>query len=364
MQRTANLELPIFEQNDRPTWLVDVNDAMRKIDTGYGENVGQAGQAIAIANEAKTTAESAATSATNAVQTATAANTTANGALTAANRADLNASNAYTTAQAAQTAAGNAVTAAAGAQSTADSAVNAAAAAQSTADAANTTASAAQTAAAQAATDAGTAQTAASAAQASATTAQNQAQAAASSASAAQAAATASAGRINNMSTQKRAFIISKPYGKNSWTYYDLMTELRGMLFSGSDSSGYTINVGNGPQNGVAKICDIVLNIMDNDNAPDSIYGRIYHLMDFSIGTDAPYVRLGYTRPNGSTICYGFDEMVIRPYQSDGVSFKRVNITYINNAVGYNYTETDGTDFDVYADDVYVEIEFMNYPSA
>ena len=120
MQRTTNLDLPIFEQNDRPTWLVDVNDAMRKIDTGYGENVGQAGQAIAIANEAKTTAESAAASATNAVQTATAANTTANGALTAANRADLNASNAYTTAQAAQTAAGNAATAAAGAQSTAE----------------------------------------------------------------------------------------------------------------------------------------------------------------------------------------------------------------------------------------------------
>lgn len=106
---TTHYGLPQWIGSDKPTYLVDQNDAYQKIDSEiYNANVA-AGEAVTTANGAASTAAGAASTAAGAVETAQAAQTTATAA-------DGKADTAITQSQAAQTAAGAAQTAAAAAQ--------------------------------------------------------------------------------------------------------------------------------------------------------------------------------------------------------------------------------------------------------
>lgn len=106
---TTHYGLPQWIGSDKPTYLVDQNNAYQKIDSElYNANV-EAGTAVATANGAASTAASAAETAAGAVTTAQAAAETAN-------TADGKADSAISQAQAAQTAAGAAQTAAQAAQ--------------------------------------------------------------------------------------------------------------------------------------------------------------------------------------------------------------------------------------------------------
>ena len=110
--QTTHYGLPQWIGSDKPTYLVDQNNAYQTIDSElYNANVA-AGDAVTTANGAATTAASAAASAATAVETANTATTTAQ-------TADTKADNATTLAQAAQTAAGAAQTAAEAAQTAA-----------------------------------------------------------------------------------------------------------------------------------------------------------------------------------------------------------------------------------------------------
>lgn len=80
--KTTHYELSQYVSSDKPTYLVDYNGDMAKIDTGI--------------NAAKTTADSASTAATNAQTAAESAATTANTAITNAATADTKATTANT----------------------------------------------------------------------------------------------------------------------------------------------------------------------------------------------------------------------------------------------------------------------------
>ena len=107
--QTTHYGLPQWIGSDKPTYLVDQNNAYQKIDSElYNANTAS--------GEAVTTAQGAVTTAEGAASTAATALSTAQGAETTANTADGKADNAITLAQSAQTAAGAAQTAAEAAQ--------------------------------------------------------------------------------------------------------------------------------------------------------------------------------------------------------------------------------------------------------
>lgn len=110
--QTTHYGLPQWIGSDKPTYLVDQNNAYQTIDSElYNANTA-AGEAVTTAQGAVTTAEGAASTAATALNTA-------QGAETTANTADGKADNAITLAQSAQTAAGAAQTAAEAAQTAA-----------------------------------------------------------------------------------------------------------------------------------------------------------------------------------------------------------------------------------------------------
>lgn len=107
--QTTHYGLPQWIGSDKPTYLVDQNNAYQKIDSEiYNANVA-AGEAVTTANGASATAGAASATAADALSAAQTASTTADSALAAAQDAG-------TIAQAAQTAAGAAQTAAEAAQ--------------------------------------------------------------------------------------------------------------------------------------------------------------------------------------------------------------------------------------------------------
>ena len=107
--QTTHYGLPQWIGSDKPTYLVDQNNAYQTIDSElYNANTAS--------GEAVTTAQGAVTTAEGAASTAATALSTAQGAETTANTADGKADNAITLAQSAQTAAGAAQTAAEAAQ--------------------------------------------------------------------------------------------------------------------------------------------------------------------------------------------------------------------------------------------------------
>lgn len=109
---TTHYGLPQWIGSDKPTYLVDQNNAYQKIDSEiYNANVA-AGEAVTTANGASSTAGAASATAADALSAAQTASSTADSALTAAQ-------DARTIAQAAQTAAGAAQTAAEAAQAAA-----------------------------------------------------------------------------------------------------------------------------------------------------------------------------------------------------------------------------------------------------
>lgn len=111
---TTHYGLPQWIGSDKPTYLVDQNNAYQKIDSEiYNANVA-AGEAVTTANGASSTAGAASATAADALSAAQTASTTADSALTAAQEAGTIAQAAQTAAGAAQTAAEAAQTAAAG----------------------------------------------------------------------------------------------------------------------------------------------------------------------------------------------------------------------------------------------------------
>ena len=111
---TTHYGLPQWIGSDKPTYLVDQNNAYQKIDSEiYNANVA-AGEAVTTANGASATAGAASSTAADALSAAQTASTTADNALTEAQTANTNAQAAQTAAGAAQTAAQAAQEAAAG----------------------------------------------------------------------------------------------------------------------------------------------------------------------------------------------------------------------------------------------------------
>lgn len=138
--KTPNYELSQFVATDRPSWLGDYDQDMRKIDTAIADVKVTADKAGADADTAATSATQAEQAATKAQQAATeasasaaTANTTATQSMTTANQAISDAKAAKDAADAAQTTANTANTAAGAAQSTANTAQSTANSAQSTA---------------------------------------------------------------------------------------------------------------------------------------------------------------------------------------------------------------------------------------
>lgn len=112
--QTTHYGLPQWIGSDKPTYLVDQNNAYQTIDSEiYNANV-TAGEAVTTANGASSTAGAASATAADALSAAQTASTTADSALTAAQDAGTIAQAAQTAAGAAQTAAEAAQTAAAG----------------------------------------------------------------------------------------------------------------------------------------------------------------------------------------------------------------------------------------------------------
>ena len=79
--KTTNLELSQYVSSDKPTYLVDYNSDMTKIDTGVHTAQVTADTASTAATNAQTTAEGAQTTATTAITNAATAQTTADGAV-------------------------------------------------------------------------------------------------------------------------------------------------------------------------------------------------------------------------------------------------------------------------------------------
>lgn len=112
--QTTHYGLPQWIGSDKPTYLVDQNNAYQKIDSEiYNANV-TAGEAVTTANGASSTAGAASATAADALSAAQTASTTADSALAEAQTANTNAQAAQTAAGAAQTAAQAAQEAAAG----------------------------------------------------------------------------------------------------------------------------------------------------------------------------------------------------------------------------------------------------------
>lgn len=112
--QTTHYGLPQWIGSDKPTYLVDQNNAYQTIDSEiYNANV-TAGEAVTTANGASSTAGAASATAADALSAAQTASTTADNALTEAQTANTNAQAAQTAAGAAQTAAQAAQEAAAG----------------------------------------------------------------------------------------------------------------------------------------------------------------------------------------------------------------------------------------------------------
>lgn len=112
--QTTHYGLPQWIGSDKPTYLVDQNNAYQTIDSEiYNANV-TAGEAVTTANGANATAGAASATAADALSAAQTASSTADRALTAAQDAGTIAQAAQTAAGAAQTAAEAAQTAAAG----------------------------------------------------------------------------------------------------------------------------------------------------------------------------------------------------------------------------------------------------------
>lgn len=112
--QTTHYGLPQWIGSDKPTYLVDQNNAYQTIDSEiYNANV-TAGQAVTTANGASSTAGAASATAADALSAAQTASTTADSALTEAQTANTNAQAAQTAAGAAQSAAQAAQEAAAG----------------------------------------------------------------------------------------------------------------------------------------------------------------------------------------------------------------------------------------------------------
>lgn len=112
--QTTHYALPQWIGSDKPTYLVDQNNAYQTIDSEiYNANV-TAGEAVTTANGASSTAGAASATAADALSTAQTASTTADSALAEAQTANTNAQAAQTAAGAAQTAAQAAQEAAAG----------------------------------------------------------------------------------------------------------------------------------------------------------------------------------------------------------------------------------------------------------
>lgn len=112
--QTTHYGLPQWIGSDKPTYLVDQNNAYQTIDSEiYNANV-TAGEAVTTANGAASTAGAASSTAADALSAAQTASSTADSALTAAQDAGTIAQAAQTAAGAAQTAAEAAQTAAAG----------------------------------------------------------------------------------------------------------------------------------------------------------------------------------------------------------------------------------------------------------
>ena len=111
---TTHYHLPQWIGSDKPTYLVDQNNAYQTIDSEiYNANV-TAGEAVTTANGASSTAGAASATAADALSAAQTASTTADSALAEAQTANTNAQAAQTAAGAAQTAAQAAQEAAAG----------------------------------------------------------------------------------------------------------------------------------------------------------------------------------------------------------------------------------------------------------
>lgn len=111
---TTHYGLPQWIGSDKPTYLVDQNNAYQKIDSEiYNANVA-AGEAVTTANGASSTAGAASATAADALSAAQTASTTADSALAEAQTANTNAQAAQTAAGAAQSAAQAAQEAAAG----------------------------------------------------------------------------------------------------------------------------------------------------------------------------------------------------------------------------------------------------------
>ena len=112
--QTTHYGLPQWIGSDKPTYLVDQNNAYQTIDSEiYNANV-TAGEAVTTANGASSTAGAASATAADALSAAQTASTTADSALSEAQTANTNAQAAQTAAGAAQTAAQAAQEAAAG----------------------------------------------------------------------------------------------------------------------------------------------------------------------------------------------------------------------------------------------------------
>lgn len=79
--KTTNLELSQYVSSDKPTYLVDYNSDMSKIDTGVHTAQVTADTASTAATNAQTTAEGAQTTANTAITNAATAQTAANGAV-------------------------------------------------------------------------------------------------------------------------------------------------------------------------------------------------------------------------------------------------------------------------------------------
>lgn len=134
---TIHYGLPQYVGSDKPTWLVDVNNANQAIDSAIFAANTAAAAAVADATAAQTAAQSAHTSADAAVTSAATANATAESAVSSATTAVQTANSASSAASAAGTTANSALDIANNASTQAGGATTNAAAAVTTANAAN-----------------------------------------------------------------------------------------------------------------------------------------------------------------------------------------------------------------------------------
>lgn len=139
--KTPNFKLPLFADNDKPSWRGDINDFSNKVETALndvtqvsGTASNLASTAMSLATTAKEASDLAIETANAATDTANAATDTANDATTAAAVANATANSAKETANAAKAESSSAVSKANEASNASNSAVAAANAANSRVD--------------------------------------------------------------------------------------------------------------------------------------------------------------------------------------------------------------------------------------